>query len=693
MSTPRERMGYQPALDGLRAVSVIAVVLYHAGFGWMHGGFLGVEVFFVISGYLITTLLIEERRRTGGIALATFWVRRARRLLPALLTMLLVVATWVAFVGSAEQLTSMRRDLPWALSYLANWGQIVGDVPYFSPADPPLLRHLWSLAVEEQWYLLWPLAFLLLTRHVRTMRARARVLLGAATVAVATMWWIQRGGATPLEGIGGWLSGADRVNVNYLSTVTRSSGLLLGAAAAFVWRPWWSQRRDDPERRVSQRALDLAAGLALGVLVCAFTAARLTAGYMYPWVLLLASAASLVVVGAAVHPRARGTRALLAWDPLVEIGRRSYGLYLWHWPVFVVVGATDGSVPRFVTALVLSVALSEACYRYVEIPVREGRLPAALDRPRERLTTAMAVAVVVVGLAGHYAAVRPYDVAAGGRAAQFRLASASIGVPVSPALPAPAAPSGSSTPTAAPTPAAAPAAAAPVGTPAPATPELPVDVSVVGDSQAHSLAINLPDGIESTFRIRDFSLDGCGVHDAGSVLTARSGFSSSFERCRGWRDTWADAAVDADVVLVVIGAWDVFDLDVDGTTYRFGTPAFDDLFASHLRSGLDAIAAGGATAALLEVPCMRPQDVDGAGVPALPERGDDARVAHLNELLRAVAAADPTRAAVVEGPDAWCADEAIATDLGYRWDGVHVYRPGAALVYETIAADLLRLAS
>ncbi len=151
------RLGYQPGLDGLRALSVIAVILYHAGFPWIHGGWVGVEVFFVVSGFLITSLLLDERERSGGTDLRVFWLRRARRLLPALAVMLAAVAAVTLAIGSAGQRAGLRRDLPWAVGYLGNWGQIVGDVPYYA-GDPPLLRHLWSLAIEEQFYLLWPLA-------------------------------------------------------------------------------------------------------------------------------------------------------------------------------------------------------------------------------------------------------------------------------------------------------------------------------------------------------------------------------------------------------------------------------------------------------------------------------------------------------------------------------------------------------
>ena len=183
------------------------------------------------------------------------------------------------------------------------------------------------------------------------------------------------------------------------------------------------------------------------------------------------------------------------------------------------------------------------------------------------------------------------------------------------------------------------------------------------------------------------------MYDDGTVRSSRNGFNRSFADCGGWADKWAKAAGKghAQLALVVLGAWDVFDVDVGGQTIPFNTPAADRRFTENLGRGIAALRAAGTKVALLEVPCMRPKDVKGAGVPALPERADDGRVAHLNQLLRQVAAGDPTNVSFVSGPAEWCADQAIATDLGYRWDGVHVYKPGAKLIYETIAPALLAI--
>ena len=230
-------MGYQPSLDGLRALSVGVVLLYHAGFSWMQGGFFGVEVFFVVSGFLITSLLLDEHDRNDRISFGQFWKRRARRLFPALFAVLLVVAVWAALAGTAEQQSQLRRDLVWSLFYVNNWGQILGDVPYFS-GEPPLLRHLWSLAVEEQWYLVWPLLLVGLMRIRLPRRVLGAIVLGGAFVAFAYMIWMQSRSPSTLGGPPGLFDGVNRTNYLYLSTFTRAGGLLLGAGAAFVWRPW-----------------------------------------------------------------------------------------------------------------------------------------------------------------------------------------------------------------------------------------------------------------------------------------------------------------------------------------------------------------------------------------------------------------------------------------------------------------------
>jgi peptidoglycan/LPS O-acetylase OafA/YrhL len=619
-----------------------------------------------VSGFLITSLLIEERERNGRVDLGQFWLRRARRLLPALLVMLLVVATITLIVGSASARGDVRRDLPWALAYLGNWGQILGDVPYYA-TDPPLLRHLWSLAIEEQFYLLWPLVFVGLARTRLRAVSIAELLAGTAVVVMVWTWVMHSGGPGPLALFGG----VDRVNFMYLSTFTRSTGLLLGAAAAFVWRPW---RRPVGPTSDPGRTLDRAGVVALSGLGIVAATATLTAGYVYQWLLPMVTLLAVALVLVIVHPAARGIRSVMSWRPLVEIGKRSYGLYLWHWPIFVLLDATHGSVARFVVAVALSGVATQLSYRYVETPVRQGHLRRWWRRAGPARSRVLLIAsCVVILLVGLYATVQPFDRAAGGADASFEAPAAT------PTTVAAAVPAGRAVPTTI----APQAAAAPAVT----------GVAVVGDSQAHALAVNKPKGIDATFRVTDGSLDGCSVYDEGRVRSARTSFRNYFEMCEGWQQKWAAAVTNggASIALVVLGAWDVFDLETsDGKVLTFGTPAWDAYVREHLQSGVDALVAAGAHVALLEVPCMRPISVKGAAVPPLPERGNDAHVAHVNELWRSVAAANPSTTTFVTGP-AWCTDNAMATDVGMRWDGVHVYKPGAKAIFDTIAPALLAI--
>ena len=669
-------MGYQPSLDGLRALSVGVVLLYHAGFSWMHGGFFGVEVFFVVSGFLITSLLLDETDRDGQVSFRQFWLRRARRLFPALYAVLLAVAVWAAIAGSAEQQSQVRRDIPWSIFYVNNWGQILGNVPYFA-GEPPLLRHLWSLAVEEQWYLIWPLVFVALLRVRAPRHVIGGAIVAAAFVVFAYMFWMHARSPTPLGGPPGAFEGLDRTNFLYLSTITRAGGLLLGAGTAFLWRPWrWTRAPDAPVGRI----LDPLGAAAVAMLGCAASVAVLTEGYVYQWLLPLVSILSLVAVMVAVHPAALGFRRMMSWSPLVEMGKRSYGLYLWSWPIFVIVGATTGSVVKFVWAMLLTVVIAEASYRYLETPVRKGAIGRWWnDRATITYWPLAGGAALVGALLVFYVSVDQFNRFEGGDDEVFELDSAAAnGAVIGDAVSPPVADS-----------------VAPMSAPiAPVVPASSARLAIVGDSQANALAINLPDGIEGAFpAVVNGSVDGCSVYDSGSVQSSVS-FGNNFSICQGWQDDWAAAASGNDVALVVVGAWDVFDIDDGGTVYGFDTPEGDALFVDNLTSGIDAMLAEGTNVALLEVACMRPQDVEGAGVRALPERGDDARVAHVNDLLRQTAATyDSPRVEFVEGPDQWCNDEAIASDLGYRWDGVHVYQPGANLIYTTVAPDLLRLAA
>jgi peptidoglycan/LPS O-acetylase OafA/YrhL len=383
-------LGHLRGLDGLRAIAVIAVVVYHAEIGGLSGGFLGVEVFFVISGFLITALLLAEHRATGRIDPVAFWLRRARRLLPALFFLLGAVLA-LALVVVPDEIARLRTDALAALAYVTNWHLIAGDQSYFeSIGRPSLFVHLWSLAIEEQFYLVWPVVLGVLLLVGRRF-ALAATLVGAVGSAV----WM----AAQFDPTG------DPSRI-YYGTDTRLTGLLLGAALAFVWVPTvatlpalgkgLSRRRR--RRLLAQtaqagrwgsvrlgRALDLVGVAGLVGLGLFFAAADAFGPFLYQGGLALLALVTVALIAAVVHPRSRLGR-LLEVAPLRWLGTRSYSIYLWHWPIVALtrpeldlpIDATGALVIR----LALTAVLAECSYRFVEMPIRSGALGRAWARRR-----------------------------------------------------------------------------------------------------------------------------------------------------------------------------------------------------------------------------------------------------------------------------------------------------------------------
>ena len=376
---------YVGGLDGLRAFAVVAVLLYHAGVAAVPGGFLGVDVFFVLSGYLITSLLLAERERTGRIDLLRFWARRARRLLPA--AVLVVVASVAAIaILHPREAGPLRGDAIASLFYVNNWHQILAERSYFDAFErPSLLQHLWSLAVEEQFYLLWPLALGACLSALGRGRTVAVTLVAGVCSAVFMAFLFQ--------------PGTDPSRV-YYGTDTHAVGLLVGALLAFAWplRPLVSV----PRRRAAA-ALDAGAALAGAAVLIAM----LTWQDYDPWVyrggIAVVSIATAVLVAAIAHPASRAGR-WLGVAPLLWIGRRSYGIYLWHWPVMALTrpGLDVDASPWLVVPLqfALTFALAAASYKWVEQPFRTRTVQRALrgwlDRrsPRRRLAAVLTVPVV-----------------------------------------------------------------------------------------------------------------------------------------------------------------------------------------------------------------------------------------------------------------------------------------------------------
>ena len=404
----RPKSRYIPALDGLRTLAVVAVVLYHLNLTWAQGGLLGVTIFFVLSGYLITRLLINEIAKTGRIDLKSFWIRRIRRLFPAVVTVVVVTCA-LCTVFNHVMLTKMRPDILPSLLFFNNWWQILHNVSYFNAlGDPSPLTHFWSLAIEEQFYLIWPpLLLAMVSMHMSKPNTR-RVVLGLAAVSAVAMMVLYNPATDP-----------SRV---YYGTDTRAFSLLLGAWMAFI-----PDRDLAPARLVRHLGLDRLAGAGkhdksksntaeaattkpselarfwsspasidlLGVVGLVGLAAMvaLTNGYtafQYRGGTLLCSILTLMVIAACVQPQGMVARALAA-KPLVWIGKRSYSIYLWHYPLLLLMNpvANINDTPwwHYILQVLLVVAAAECSYRFIETPFRKGAFGRTVSELRDGATT------------------------------------------------------------------------------------------------------------------------------------------------------------------------------------------------------------------------------------------------------------------------------------------------------------------
>jgi peptidoglycan/LPS O-acetylase OafA/YrhL len=378
-----------PGIDALRAIAVLAVFAYHVGADWMPGGFLGVDVFFVISGYLITALLLDEYRGTGHLNVLQFWLRRARRLLPAVGVMI-AVTLLVAAIFIPEDLDKLRGDAVASLLYVNNWHLIFTDQSYFEQfARPSLFLHLWSLSVEEQFYLFWPLTF----AAGMTLFGRRRLLYGViAGALLSTLLMIIL-----------FKPGSDPLHVFY-GTDTRAVGLLGGVALALVWHP--NDLRVGAGRGAAW-VLDAIGIFALVMILRDFIRVHDFDPSVYRGGFLLLAIWTTLLVGVLAHPAAHLGR-VLGNPPLVWLGLRSYSFYLWHWPILVLTRPDiDVSMNHTVLALLqlgATLLLADLSYRYVEQPFRQRvgvpTAPEWLRMGRVALAAGIVLTVLVVGWSG-----------------------------------------------------------------------------------------------------------------------------------------------------------------------------------------------------------------------------------------------------------------------------------------------------
>lgn len=651
------RLGYLAGLDGFRGVSLVAVLLFHGGFGWAKGGFLGVTAFFVLSGFLITSLLLLERSATGRIDLKAFWVRRARRLVPAALLTLLVAAAYAAASGTAVA-SGLAGDAVAAAGWVANWRFVLDDQSYADLfTDPSPLQHFWSLAVEEQFYLVLPLAAVGLLGRGR-MR-RDRLALAAAGVLVAS---------TAAAAAWHHFDGATRA---YYGTDARVGEPLVGVLLALLLVV--PTRQGLRLLRVRRAALDGAAGLALAGLAVLVGTVDDSTPALYRGGFLLTALLAAVVITAATQPHTLTAR-LFSLPPLVAVGRISYGAYLFHWPVFLWLSPDRtgwAEAPLFAVRTAVTLSLALVSYVLVERPLRVGRMPRRVGAVSWANATvgALAALMAVVATAPSN---RPATsiLASGGEigppptwpmTADATTTSTEV-VPPTSSVPAPST-APATTPKRTPmsskpgssNPAQSPAATRHPGfehtgeaPPPPTTPTTAPDgapappprlkVAVVGDSMALDLGKGLATWAKERgdVAVYNMGMGGCPLSRGGTRRIEEDDDFPVRTICSFWADEkqqlWKNfEAFDPDVVVVHDGLNEVFDRKLPswGEYRGAGDPRFDKWLLDEYSAALRRLQSLGAVALFLNTPCLNWTTWD-------YDRYDNGvgnnRIGHLNDL-------------------------------------------------------------
>jgi peptidoglycan/LPS O-acetylase OafA/YrhL len=654
------------ALDGLRGVAVLSVVAYHFGAGWLPGGFLGVDTFFVLSGYLITSLLLVEWGRRAGTDLAAFWVRRARRLLPALCLMLVAVVVWGSIVLPADRLGGLRADSLWTLFYGANWHYVLSEQSYFelmSAASP--LRHTWSLAIEEQFYLLWPLLFV---GAMTVVRGRVRLLVALCVA----------GTVASLAVMAALFTEGDPSRA-YYGTDARAHGLLLGAliAVALAHRPHVLARGSGPGGRLLVAATGGRAARAAGlvgasVMAVLFLVAEDRDAWLYPWGFLVFELAVVAVI-VAIGSGPSALRAALSWSVLCWVGAVSYGLYLWHWPVIVFLHEGNTGLDGwslFVLRAAVILGATTASYYLLEQPIRHGRW---LHGRTALVAVPVGVALVVgtVLVQTRNAAAPPDYLVAD----PTSVLSVGEGGPASPAT-------GEGDEGVAGDPAAPPAAIGPV--------------VLMGDSIAASLAPALATyAAEAGVSFSSAALPGCSMVTglaAGGPASEPIEWADECEQALpGFQDGLAARQGAAEVVW--LSTWETADRWVDGTLYRFGTPEADEMLLQLIDEARERVLADSDALLVLAVP---PPNAATSDLGAANADNVD-RMVHLGDLLRTYASEHPGDVRVVDlsaivcpdGPP--CPEEQDGVTLRPR-DGGHYSEDGGAWLaprlFEALSASV-----
>jgi len=671
---------YRPALDGIRAVAVLLVLLHHARVPGFDGGFLGVDVFFVLSGFLITTLLLLEGSDEGGgrIDLAAFWARRVRRLLPAMLLVVLAVAAYAAWLAPETTRARLGADGAATLAYVANWWYLASGTDYFAGyADPSPLLHTWSLAVEEQFYLLWPLTVAAVLAVGRRWRRRLApgatapsaaamgLLVTGIAVSAALTWWSTGGAA-----------GSDGVDPSraYYGTDTRAQELLAGALLAWaaLRAGWWRDRAAGPSASSSPKAWTAAATVGAAVLAGAVVAVRDPAGWLHTGGYLLVSAASVALIGAAAHPDGGAVAWLLSRPVLVRLGVISYGVYLWHWPVFVVLTPDRTGLQGLAlaaTRIAVTLAVASASYRWVERPARGVDLRRLDPALRIALVPGACVAVLAVLVAAASAPAPPPTLQAG-----FSLESAPAATDPGPWLgPGTVRP---------------PATAAGATTPARPTGREPLRVFVMGDSAAYNLHTESPPAASLGLQVGGSTQLGCDVLGGSLVVNGRP--EPQAEVCRGWGSTWRSqvAATRPDVSVLTTGNGMLFDRRIGGRVVAFGSAEYEALLGRFLDETLRELRRSSAAVAVTDLPCFGKPDTGFDDTSVV--MNDVRRQQRFNAILARLLARHrdvqllPLRSLTCPG-DVYRRE---VHGVRLHTDGVHWSRDGARLIWTWLAPRL-----
>ena len=625
----RPSIGYVPALDGIRGLAVMAVLAFHGGMPWARGGFLGVDAFFVLSGYLITSLLLAEWEQTGRIALRTFWVRRARRLLPALLLMVAVVMIGFRTLLPPEEVRLLRGDGLAALLYVANWRMILRGGDYFAQtASPSPLEHTWSLAIEEQFYVVWPLLMAGLLAGTLAVAAR-RAALAHALVLCAI-------GAAVSTVLLATLYRPDDPGRAYYGTDTRGASLLVGAGLAFLLARRLAGGGGLGRQRVPSRwartALGACACLAVPGLAWAWSQASGGDAWLYRGGLLMVAVAVAVLLAHVVLvPRGWSAR-VLAVAPLVLVGRISYGIYLWHWPTFIALNSDRTGrqgTDLFMVRCLVTLGVAALSYLVGRAPHPRRTTPAvAHGSPGSLLSPVWAPSRLWSSRP------RPYARRDRRRGPWRRIHSWRTGSSTGRPAPIPGHRAGTGP---------GPSDAAPSDGPAKAVHHHPLAgrdpvIVVFGDSIAWTLVRYLPShpGLD----IRGRVLLGCGVARTGPYRYFGQTYPGVGPDCREWPTLWRRAidADDPDVAFILVGRWETMDRMLEGRWTHVGDPAFDAYLRSELELAIATAGAHGARVVLATQPYnRRGEQLDGSLYP----EDEPERVTAWNALLRDVAADHP----------------------------------------------------